>query len=87
VYLAVRESGRPKRKKTKNWIETTRKTLDPYKVFVLCDSRTKELYPNQWREFVNVVNSNQKQKKERVYGRYHQRSWVQIPSSAHRGQP
>jgi len=58
VYLAVRESGRPKRKKTKNWIQITRKMLDPYKVFVLCDSRTKEFYPNQWKEFVNAVNLN-----------------------------
>ncbi|MEM3703529.1 MAG: hypothetical protein QXX79_03800 [Candidatus Bathyarchaeia archaeon] len=55
AYVAVRESGKPKRKGSKNWIEITRTVLAPHKVFVLCDSRTKELYPNQWREFLELL--------------------------------
>ncbi|MEM3566122.1 MAG: hypothetical protein QXK18_04540 [Candidatus Bathyarchaeia archaeon] len=57
AYIAVRESGKPKRKGTKNWVEITRNTLAPHKVFVLSDSRTKELYSNQWREFLEFIIS------------------------------
>ena len=57
VYLAIRESGMPKRKGSKNWVKITKKLLNPYKVFVLCDSRTKEYYPNQWGKFIEFINS------------------------------
>lgn len=57
LYLAIRESGMPKRAKT-NWLDITREMLKPYKAFVLCDSRTKQLYQDQWKEFVNWCSSS-----------------------------
>lgn len=56
VYLAIRESGKPKRG-GKNWINITKEILNPYNVYVLSDSRTKDLYPNEWRNFIEHVNS------------------------------
>ena len=58
VYLAIRESGKPKRKGSKNWMEITRNKLAPHNAFVLCDSRTKELYYGQWRKFLEFINSS-----------------------------
>lgn len=57
VYLAIRDSGKPKRKGSKNWIKITKEILSHHDVFVLCDSRTKEYYPNQWSNFIKAVNS------------------------------
>jgi hypothetical protein len=57
IYLAIREAGKPKRVGAKNWIEITREMLSPYKVYVLSDSRTKEPYLNQWRQFIEYINS------------------------------
>jgi hypothetical protein len=55
VYLAIRESGKPKRGESKNWINITRELLKPYEVNVLSDSRTKELYPGQWQQFIENI--------------------------------
>jgi len=60
LYLALRESGKPKRKGSKNFIQITKNALAPYDVFILCDSRTKELYVNQWEEFIRTINCARK---------------------------
>lgn len=57
VYLAIRESGKPKRRGSKNWIKITKDILSPHHVFVLRDSRTKEYYLNQWSKFIKIANS------------------------------
>lgn len=56
AYLAIRESGRPKRG-GRNWVKVTQELLKPYSSYFLSDSRTGDLYPNQWRQFVEYVNS------------------------------
>ncbi|MCC6019112.1 MAG: hypothetical protein LM601_08775 [Candidatus Verstraetearchaeota archaeon] len=57
IYLTIREAGKPQRKGSKNWIEITTKILSPYKVYVLSDSRKGELYPDQWKNFIEYINS------------------------------
>jgi len=53
TYLSISEIANPKKESSKNWVELTRKVLEPkYKCFFLQDSRTKELIKYQWRKFI-----------------------------------
>ena len=56
IYIAIRESGKPKRAKSKNFVKLTRNMLAPHEVFVLCDSRTKELYHGQWEKILESIS-------------------------------
>jgi hypothetical protein len=58
VYLAISETSRPKRCGSINYLENTRKALEPdYGVFCLKDSRTHEILLGQWEGFVKSLKS------------------------------
>lgn len=57
LYIAIRESGHPKEKGSKNWVAITKNILTPHEVYVLCDSRTKELYYGEWEKILELINS------------------------------
>lgn len=58
VYLAIQEVGKPKRKRSINYLEETRKRLYPFKVFALKESRTGEPIKGEWKKFVEFIKSN-----------------------------
>ena len=56
TYLTVRETWNPKRAASISYIRQLKNVLEPkYRVFCLAESRTQELIPGQWGQFVNHV--------------------------------
>ena len=54
TYLTIRETWNPKRDDSISYVRELKKVLEPhFRVFCLAESRTHELIPGQWREFVN----------------------------------
>ena len=59
TYLTIRETWNPKREASISYVRELKKVLDPkYQAFCLAESRTQELIPGQWRQFVNHVLGN-----------------------------
>ncbi len=57
VYLAIRETWKPKRPKSISYVEVLKRVLQPnHKVFCLKDARTCEVFAGQWEGFVKAVS-------------------------------
>jgi len=58
TYLTIRETWNTKGESSISYLRELKKVLEPkYQVFCLAESRTQELIPGQWRQFVNHVLS------------------------------
>jgi len=56
VYFTIRETGEPKRPNSINYLKNLRTILEPrHRVFCLKDSRTNDVYLDQWGDFVNCT--------------------------------
>ena len=56
TFLAIRDTWNPKSVGSIGYLGELKNTLEPqYRLFCLAQSRTMELVPGQWREFVNHV--------------------------------
>jgi hypothetical protein len=56
TYLTIRETWNPKREGSISYVRELKKVLEPkYQVFCLAESRTHEIIPGQWRQFINYV--------------------------------
>lgn len=54
THLTIRETWNPKKENSISVVKELKKTLEPqFRVFCLAKSRTHDLIPGQWREFVN----------------------------------
>ncbi len=54
VYLTIRETWKTTKSGSISYVEDMKRTLEPkYRAFCLAESRTQEIVPGQWREFVN----------------------------------
>jgi len=59
TYLTIRETWMPKRDASISYVRELKKVLEPkYRVFCLAESRTAELVPGQWQQFVNHISEN-----------------------------
>jgi hypothetical protein len=62
AYLTIRETWNPKREGSISFVRELKKVLEPkYQVFCLAESRTHELIPGQWRQFVNHLSVGSRQ--------------------------
>jgi len=65
IYLTISEVTKTKRRNAINYFEITKKGLSPYKAYCLKDSRTGELFPDGWRDFISYIKELISRDKER----------------------
>jgi len=56
IYLTYEEVAFPKRENSINYLEETKRMINPYRVFCLKDSRTAKLIDGEWESFVSYLN-------------------------------
>ncbi len=57
VYLAIQETINPTKPGAIRYADITRKSLDPYPVYVLQDTRGKLLQKGEWQRFIEYITS------------------------------
>ena len=55
AYLTVQEVWKPERKGSIDYLEETKKGLQPFKVFALKESRTNKPIEGMWKHFINSM--------------------------------
>jgi len=55
AYITIREVSQPRREGSINYLEETKRVLAPYQVFCLQDVRTKEIFEEQWDQFMHFL--------------------------------
>ena len=56
IYLTIKEVSQPKRSGSINYLDETKRHLQPHQVFCLLDSRTGTIIKGEWQRFVDFLN-------------------------------
>lgn len=55
IYFTFQEVTSPKKQNSINYLNETKKYLEPYKVICLKDSRNGTVFVDQWQKFINYI--------------------------------